>query len=143
MLREFREFALKGNLVDLAVAFVIGAAFTRLSTSFIESLIMPLVGLLTPGDLDFSDEYWVLKGNVTAGAPLADARAQGTVLAYGEFFSVTLNFVIVAFAMFLVVKAINRAKRLTEVPMPPPAPVEPPAEEKLLREIRDLLKDRP
>ncbi len=142
MLKEFREFALKGNLVDMAVAFVMGAAFTKLSTSFIDGLIMPLVGLLTPGNLDFTNEYFVLKGEVPGNASLEVAREAGTVLAYGDFFSVALNFLIVAFAMFLVVKAINKAKQLTEKPAEDPGPPEPSAEEKLLTEIRDLLREK-
>ncbi len=143
MSKEFKEFALKGNLIDLAVAFVMGAAFTKLSTAFIDDLIMPVIGLLTPGDLDFSDKYTVLKGTVAPGTPLVDARKEGAVLAYGDFLSVTLNFVIVAFAMFLLVKAIDKAKKFGEQPAAPPAPVEPPAQEKLLMEIRDLLKEKP
>jgi large conductance mechanosensitive channel len=142
MFKEFKEFALKGNLVDLAVAFVMGAAFTKFSTSFIEDLFMPLVGAITPGGLDFSNKFLALSEKVNTSLPLVEAKKQGAVFAYGNFISVGLNFFIVAFAMFLVVKAINKAKKMTEkeaAAAPPPAPT---AEEKLLTEIRDLLKSK-
>jgi large conductance mechanosensitive channel len=142
MLKEFKEFALKGNLVDLAIAFVMGAAFTKLSTAFIDDLFMPLIGSLTPGGLDFSNHFIPLSSKVLSPV-LAVAKQEGAVLAYGNFISVGLNFIIVAFAMFLVVKAINRAKRVnaqeTEV-VAAAAPAAPSGEEKLLEEIRDLLK---
>lgn len=133
MFKEFKEFALKGNLVDLAVAFVMGAAFTKLSTSFIEDLIMPFVGKLA-GGFDFSNLFIPLTSGNT-GANLVEAKKQGAVFAYGNFITISINFLIVAFVMFLVVKAINKAKR-TE----PAAPAAPPAQEVLLTEIRDLLK---
>jgi len=138
MLKEFKEFALKGNLIDMAVAFVMGAAFTKLSTAFIEDLVMPLVGVIS-GGADFSNNFIALSDKVTA-TTLAAAREQGAVWAYGNFITVALNFVIVAFVMFLVVKAINKAKNLAaknEAAAPPPGPT---AEEQLLIEIRDLLK---
>jgi len=140
MFKEFKEFALKGNLIDMAVAFVMGAAFTKLSTSFIEDLVMPLVGKIA-GGADFSNNFIALSDAVTASS-LVEAKKQGAVFAYGSFITVGLNFVIVAFVMFLVVKAINKAKTLAEKPAPPPAPPEPTTEEKLLAEIRDLLKQR-
>jgi large conductance mechanosensitive channel len=142
MLKEFKEFALKGNLVDMAVAFVMGAAFTKLSGSMIEDLVMPVVGKLT-GGVDFSNKYLALSDSVTA-ASLAEARAQGAVFAYGNFITTGINFVIVAFVMFLVVKSINKAKALAikEEAAAPAAPPEPSAEEKLLAEIRDLLRSR-
>ncbi len=140
MLKEFKEFALKGNLVDMAVAFVMGAAFTKLSTSFIEGLIMPMVGMLS-GGMDFTNKFVPLSDKVTATS-LVEAKKQGAVLAYGDFITVAINFVIVAFVMFLVVKAINKAKALTEKPAAPAGPPEPTAEEKLLTEIRDLLKQK-
>ena len=142
MLKEFKEFALKGNLVDMAVAFVMGAAFTKLSGSMIEDLVMPLVGKLT-GGVDFSNKFIGLSESVTA-ASLAEARAQGAVFAYGNFITTGINFVIVAFVMFLVVKSINKAKALAikEEAAAPAAPPEPSAEEKLLTEIRDLLRSR-
>jgi large conductance mechanosensitive channel len=141
MFKEFKEFALKGNLVDMAVAFVMGAAFSKLSTSFIDDLVMPLVGRVTGGG-DFSNRFIPLSDAVTA-TTLAEAKTQGAVFAYGNFVSVTLNFLIVAFVMFLVVKSINRLKNLAEKPVAPAGPPELPAQEKLLAEIRDLLKEKP
>jgi large conductance mechanosensitive channel len=139
MLKEFREFALKGNLVDMAVAFVMGAAFTKFSTAFIEDLFMPLLGAVTPGGMDFSNMFLALSDKVTAPS-LVEAKKQGAVFAYGNFLTVGLNFLIVAFAMFLVVKGINKAKSFAEKPKPEEAPPGPSTEEKLLTEIRDLLK---
>jgi large conductance mechanosensitive channel len=138
MFKEFKEFALKGNLIDMAVAFVMGAAFTKLSGAFIEDLVMPLVGVIA-GGADFSNNFIALSNKVTA-TTLAAAKEQGAVWAYGNFITVALNFVIVAFVMFLVVKAINKAKKLAareQAAAPPPAPG---PEEQLLTEIRDLLK---
>jgi large conductance mechanosensitive channel len=140
MFKEFKEFALKGNLIDMAVAFVMGAAFTKLSTSFIEDLVMPLVGRIS-GGVDFSNKFIALSQSVTA-VSLEDAKKQGAVFSYGNFITITINFVIVAFVMFLVVKAINEAKKRAEKPAAPTGPPEPTAEEKLLGEIRDLLKQK-
>lgn len=140
MLKEFKEFALKGNLIDMAVAFVMGAAFSKLSGSFIEDLVMPLVGKVV-GGADFSNLFIALSDSVTASS-LIEAKKQGAVLAYGNFITVALNFVIVAFVMFLVIKSINKAKALTEKPAAPAPPLEPSAEEKLLTEIRDLLTQK-
>lgn len=140
MLKEFREFALKGNLIDMAVAFVMGAAFTKLSTSFIEGLVMPFIGLIS-GGMDFTNKFIALSDKVTA-TNLVEAKKQGAVLSYGDFITVAINFMIVAFVMFLVVKAINKAKALAikeEAAAPPPPPS---AEEQLLTEIRDLLKQK-
>ncbi|MEO7100410.1 MAG: large conductance mechanosensitive channel protein MscL [Luteolibacter sp.] len=142
MFKEFKEFALKGNLIDMAVAFVMGAAFVKLSTAFIEDLIMPLVGKIS-GGIDFTNKFVRLSDAVTA-TNLADAKKQGAVIAYGDFITIGINFVIIAFVMFLIVKAINKAKAIAvrEKAAAPAAPVEPTAEEKLLMEIRDLLKHR-
>jgi large conductance mechanosensitive channel len=140
MFKEFKEFALKGNLIDMSVAFVMGAAFTKLSTSFIEGLVMPFVGLIS-GGMDFTNKFLALSDRVTATS-LAEARKQGAVVSYGDFITVAINFLIVAFVMFMVVKAINKAKALAikeEAAAPPP---EPSAQEKLLTEIRDLLKQK-
>jgi large conductance mechanosensitive channel len=139
MFKEFKEFALKGNLIDMAVAFVMGAAFTKLSTAFIEDLIMPLIGRVS-GGIDYSNKFIALSSNVTATS-LIDAKKQGAVLAYGNFITIGINFIIVAFVMFLVVKGINNAKRLT-AKMAEEKTTEPSTEEKLLMEIRDLLKNR-
>lgn len=139
MFKEFKEFALKGNLIDMAVAFVMGAAFTKLSGSFIEDLIMPVVGKLT-GGMDFSNKFIALADTVNT-TNLLDAKKQGAVFAYGNFITVGLNFVIVTFVMFLVVKAINRARQRAAKP---PEPEVPPAsvEATLLAEIRDLLQQK-
>jgi large conductance mechanosensitive channel len=134
MLKEFREFALKGNLVDLAIAFIIGAAFSGLVQSLVNDIIMPIVGVIT-GGIDFSELYVQLAG---ASQPtLAQARAAGATLAYGNFITLVINFLIVAWVLFLLVKAINRVRRTT--PEAPPSPAPPPREEILLEEIRDLL----
>lgn len=134
MLKEFREFALKGNVVDLAVGVIIGAAFGRIVESMVGDLFMPILGSL--GGFDFTNYFLPLSKAVTA-TNLADAQKQGAVLAYGRFITVAVNFMIVAAVMFMVVKGMNRMKR-TEAT----APVEtkPTAEVVLLAEIRDLLR---
>src|SRR6201995_5055440 len=136
MLKEFREFAMKGNVVDLAVGLIIGAAFGGIVTSLVGDIIMPIVGAIT-GGLDFTNYFTGLSKAVTA-ANLADAKKQGAVLAWGNFLTLTLNFVIIAFALFLVIRFINSMKRKEEtVPVSPPKPTR---REELLTEIRDLLK---
>lgn len=136
MLSEFREFALKGNVVDLAVGVVIGAAFGTIVSSLVDDMIMPLVGAVT-GGLDFSNYFVPLSDAVTA-TTLDAAREQGAVFAYGKFLTAVLKFVIVAWVLFMVIKAMNTMKRKEEAA---PAPVaEVPADVKLLTEIRDLLK---
>lgn len=140
MLKDFKEFALKGNLIDMAVAFVMGAAFVKLSTAFLDDLIMPVVGKLS-GGMDFTNKFIALSDKVTA-TNLADAKKQGAVFAYGDFVTIAINFVIIAFVMFLVVKAISKAKKLMEKEAAAAAPAEPSNEEKLLAEIRDLLKQK-
>ena len=110
MWKEFKEFAMKGNVVDLAVAVIIGAAFGRIVTSLVEDIIMPIVGKLT-GGLDFSNLYLPLSDKVTAGLGLADARKLGAVLAWGNFVTIVINFLIIAFCIFLVVKALNSMKK--------------------------------
>lgn len=135
MLKEFREFAMKGNVVDLAVGVIIGAAFGGIVASLVGDVIMPLIGAIT-GGLDFSNYFTPLSNAVTANN-LADAKKQGAVLAWGNFLTLTLNFVIVAFVLFMVVRAMNRLKRRDEAA---PSPAKPSREEELLTEIRDLLK---
>ena len=110
MFKEFKEFAMKGNAVDLAVAVIIGAAFGRIVTSLVEDIIMPVIGKLT-GGLDFSNLYLPLSDKVTAGLGLADARKLGAVLAWGNFVTIVINFLIIAFCIFLVVKALNSMKK--------------------------------
>lgn len=139
MMKEFREFAVKGNVIDLAVGVIIGAAFGRIVDSMVKDVIMPVVNALVGGAVDFTNMYWVLSGTVPPGAPLDVAQKSGVVLAWGNFVTILLNFVILAFVIFWMVKAINRVKRQEEAPTPPAAPAEDVA---LLREIRDELKRR-
>jgi large conductance mechanosensitive channel len=134
MLNEFREFAMKGNVVDLAVGVIIGAAFGAIVTSLVGDIVMPLIGAIT-GGLDFSNYFTPLSKAVTA-SNLADAKKQGAVLAWGNFLTLTLNFIIVAFVIFLAIRSLNRLKRRDEA-APPPKPTR---QEELLTEIRDLLK---
>jgi large conductance mechanosensitive channel len=135
---EFREFALKGNVVDLAVGVIIGAAFGTIVSSLVDDLIMPVIGAAT-GGLDFSNYFFPLSSAVTA-TTLDAAREQGAVFAYGKFITAVLKFFIVAWVIFMIVQTINRMKRKEEAK---PAPVaETPADTKLLTEIRDLLKAR-
>jgi large conductance mechanosensitive channel len=137
VLKEFREFALKGNMVDLAIGVIIGAAFGGLVQSIVNDLLMPIIGLVT-GGIDFSQMYIQLSG--APAATLEEARKNGATIAYGNFITLAINFLIVAWVLFMVVKAMNRLKR-----QPPPAPAAPPAptrEEQLLGEIRDLLARR-
>ena len=136
MLKEFREFAMKGNVVDLAVGFIIGAAFSAIVNSLVGDIIMPIIGAVT-GGLDFSNYFVPLAKSVTATS-LADAKKQGAVLAYGNFITLTLNFLIIAFVLFFVVRLMNQLKRLQAAE--PAAPPKPSAEVELLTEIRDLLK---
>lgn len=137
MLGEFREFALKGNVVDLAIGVIIGAAFGKIVDSMVSDMIMPLIGAM--GSVDFSNYFVGLNDTVTATI-LDEAKKQGAVLAWGKFVTVLINFVIIAFVLFLVVKGMNRMKRQPEAA--PAVPAEPPADVKLLGEIRDLLAKR-
>ena len=132
---EFREFAMKGNVVDLAVGVIIGGAFGKIVESVVGDLIMPVVSLFT-GGLDFSNYYIPLAGQTAT--TLAEAKKAGAVLAYGNFVTVALNFVILAFIIFMMVKQINRLKK--ETPAAPAAPPAPPEDVVLLREIRDALR---
>lgn len=136
MLNEFREFAMKGNVVDLAVGVIIGAAFGAIVASLVGDIIMPIIGAAT-GGLDFSNYFVPLSKAVTA-TNLADAKKQGAVLAYGSFLTLTINFILVAFVLFLVIRAMNTLKRKEETK--PAEPPKPSAEVVLLTEIRDLLK---
>ena len=139
MLKEFKEFAMRGNVIDLAVGVVIGAAFGKIVDSLVKDIIMPPIGLLI-GKVDFGNLFFVLaEGKIPAPyATLADAQKAGAVtLNPGIFFNHLISFMIVAFAIFLVVKAINRLKREET-----PAPAATPEDVELLREIRDLLKKK-
>ena len=138
MLKEFKEFAIKGNVIDMAVGVVIGGAFGKIVNSLVADVIMPPIGLLL-GKVDFTNLFLNLSG--TPVASLADAKAKGlATLNYGVFINTAFEFLIIAFAIFMVVKQINRLKR--EAPAAPAAPPEPSNEEKLLAEIRDLLKKK-
>jgi large conductance mechanosensitive channel len=136
MLKEFREFAMKGNVVDLAVGVIIGAAFGAIVSSMVADIIMPIIGATT-GGLDFSNYFTPLSKTVNA-SNLADAKKQGAVLAWGNFLTLTLNFLIVAFVLLIVIKGMNRLKRKDEAASA--AAPKPTREEELLTEIRDLLK---
>jgi large conductance mechanosensitive channel len=136
--QEFREFAVKGNVVDLAIGVVIGAAFGKIVESLVGDIIMPVIGAIA-GGLDFSNYFVGLAPNVTAMS-LEEAKKQGAVFAYGNFLTIALNFLIVAWALFFVVKGINRLRRQqAKEPAAPPAPTR---QEQLLMEIRDTLKQR-
>lgn len=140
MWREFRDFAMRGNVIDLAVGIIIGAAFTTIVNSLVSDLIMPPLGLLI-GGVDFSNFFVTLKGG--SFPTLEAAKTAGAVtMNYGLFINAVIRFVIVAFAIFILVKQINRltADKPASEPAPPP---EPPRQEVLLTEIRDLLKARP
>ena len=136
MLEEFKKFAMRGNVVDLAVGVIIGAAFGAIVSSLVGDIIMPIIGAIA-GGLDFSNYFTPLSKAVTAGN-LVDAKKQGAVLAWGSFLTLTLNFFIIAFVLFIVIRAINKFKRHEEAA--PAAPPKPTREEELLTEIRDLLK---
>ena len=138
MLHEFKEFALRGNVVDLAVGIVIGAAFGAIVASLVADIIMPIIGAAT-GGLDFSNYYLPLASEVQTGLSYEAAKEQGAVLGYGQFLTAAVNFIIVAFALFLVIRAINRLKRKEDAKVDVPKAPEIPADVKLLSEIRDLL----
>ena len=134
---ELKEFALKGNVMDLAVGVIIGGAFGKIVDSIVGDLIMPIVGKIF-GGLDFNNYYIALAGQA-AGLPLVEAKKAGAVFAYGSFITIALNFIILAFIIFMMVKQMNRMKR--EAPAAPPAPpAATPEDVILLREIRDSLK---
>jgi len=135
MLEEFKKFAMRGNVVDLAIGVVIGVAFGAIVASLVNDIIMPIIGAVT-GGLDFSNYYTALSAKVQPGLSYADAKKQGAVLGWGQFLTIALNFLIVAWVLFMVVKGINRLKKEE----PAPAAPGPTPEVKLLTEIRDALK---
>lgn len=139
LLKEFKEFAVKGNLVDIAVGFVMGATFTKIVTSFVDGMVMPMVGMLS-GGVDFSHKVFILK---EATAEIKDAAGQVVTAAspavevkYGAFITSLIDFIIIAFVVFMIIKAINRLKSAA----PPPEPAGPSSTDHLLMEIRDALK---
>ncbi len=140
MIREFRDFIAKGNVMDLAVGIIIGAAFTAIVNSLVADIVNPILGLII-GGVDFSNLYWVMSGNVPEGAGLQTAKDSGAaVFAYGAFLTAVIEFLIVAFVVFLLVKAVNRIKD-SAVRKGEPVPSAPkgPTQEELLAQIRDLL----
>lgn len=136
VLKEFRDFAMRGNVVDLAIGVIIGAAFGAIVNSLVADIIMPLIGAAT-GGLDFSNYFLPLSSKVTATS-LAEAKKQGAVFAWGNFLTLVINFLIIAWVLFLAIKGINRL----QAPEAPTAPAGPSAEVQLLTEIRDALKAR-
>ncbi|MGH7131374.1 MAG: large conductance mechanosensitive channel protein MscL [Phycisphaerales bacterium] len=152
MVAEFREFALKGNMLDLAVGVIIGAAFGGIIASLIGDVIMPVVGMA--GNVNFKDAYVPLSDSAKAAVnaystanpgkalPLAEAQKAGSVLAYGNFITICINFLILALCIFIVVKAFNTARKKFEAEKPAPAPAGPTKDQQLLMEIRDLLAKR-
>ena len=142
VLKEFKAFAIKGNVVDLAVAVIIGGAFGKIVTSIVDDLVMPIVGWIV-GNVDFSNMYYVFPGsNATYGTSLAEAKKAGAVLAYGNFITIVINFLLVAISIFIVVQLINKAKKKFEKEEAAAAKAAGPTQEELLAEIRDLLKKK-
>ncbi|WP_211214323.1 large conductance mechanosensitive channel protein MscL [Pontibacter roseus] len=138
MLKEFKEFAMRGNVMDLAIGIIIGAAFSGLVNSVVNDLIMPLVGKAI-GDVDFSNLYVPLSADIPDGLALEEARKLGAVFAWGNFITILINFLILAFIIFMIVKGMNRLMRKkAAAPAVPPAPTK---EEVLLTEIRDALRN--
>lgn len=131
MMKEFREFAMRGNVVDMAVGIVIGGAFGKIVSSFVKDVLMPPIGVMI-GGVDFAQLSLTIQA--------ATEEAEAVMINYGQFIQSVIDFVIIAFAIFMVIKGMNRLKREEEKPAEPPKPPEPSSEEKLLTEIRDLLK---
>lgn len=137
MLEEFKKFALKGNVVDLAIGVIIGAAFSKIVDSLVSDIIMPFIGAI--GSVDFSN-YFIGLNKAVNSPILSEAKKQGAVLAYGNFVTAGINFLIIAFVLFLVVKGINKLQK--KEPPKPEAPAAKPEDVVLLGEIRDLLKQK-
>jgi large conductance mechanosensitive channel len=139
MLEEFKKFAMRGNVVDLAVGVIIGAAFGAIVSSLVADIIMPIIGAAT-GGLDFSNYFYQITG-AKGAATLADAKKNGAVLAWGNFVTITINFLIIAWVLFMVVRALNRL--MVKEAEKPAKPAEAPRQEVLLQEIRDILARKP
>ncbi len=137
MLKEFRDFAVKGNVIDLAVGIIIGVAFGKIVDSLVNDLVMPAINAMLGGAVDFTNQYFVLSGSVAAGTSLAAARTTAVVMAWGNFFTILLNFVILAFVIFWMIKAVNRFRARLDSTASPAA-----EDVVLLREIRDELRRR-
>lgn len=145
VIKEFRDFAMKGNVVDMAVGVIIGAAFGKIVGTLVDKVMMPPIGYIA-GGIDFSDKKIELAAGIAevkdAAGKILTAAKPAVVIGYGEFINVVINFVIVAFCLFMVIKAMNAAKRKDAV-APPAVPPPPTTQEKLLMEIRDALRARP
>jgi len=141
LIKEFKAFAMRGNVIDLAVGVIIGGAFGKIVDSVVNDLVMPLISALI-GKPDFSSLYVVLRGDIVPGTPLAEARkvVGSSVFAYGNFVTITINFLLLALVIFLLIKGINTLKKRQDAATP--ATPEPSSETKLLTEIRDLLKSK-
>jgi large conductance mechanosensitive channel len=139
MLQEFKKFAMRGNVVDLAIGVIIGAAFSKIIDSLVGDIIMPIVGRIA-GGLDFTNYFIGLTPAASQAATYDAAKKAGATLGYGTFLTVTVNFLIIAWVLFMVIKGMNRVIKQEESAPPPPAP--PTKEQELLTEIRDLLKAR-
>ncbi len=137
MLKEFRDFAVKGNVIDLAVGIIIGAAFGKIVDSLVNDVVMPAINAMVGGKVDFTNQYVVLSGSVPPGTPLAAARTSAVVMAWGNFLTILLNFIILAFVIFWMIKGINRVRSRLDAAAPPAA-----EDVVLLREIRDELRRR-
>lgn len=136
MLKEFKNFAMKGNVVDLAVAVIIGAAFSKIVDSLVNDIIMPVIGAIT-GGLDFSNYYLPLSSAIQGHPAYAEAKKAGAVFGYGSFITAVINFLIIAFVLFLAIRQIDKLKK--PEPAAEPAPPPPPRSEVLLEQIRDAL----
>ncbi|WP_045388686.1 large conductance mechanosensitive channel protein MscL [Falsirhodobacter sp. alg1] len=144
MFKEFKTFIARGNVIDLAVGIIIGAAFTAIVNSIVKDLINPIIGLIV-GGIDFTNLYWVMSGDVAANASLDQARDSGAaIFAYGSFIMACINFLIIAFVVFMIVKGVNKVKdaAITKDEVVPNAPAGP-TQEELLVQIRDLLAQKP
>ena len=139
MLQEFKKFAMRGNVVDLAIGVIIGAAFSKIIDSLVGDIIMPIIGRIA-GGLDFTNYFIGLTPAASQAATYDAAKKAGATLGYGTFLTVTVNFLIIAWVLFMVIKGMNRVTKQEESAPPPPAP--PTREQELLTEIRDLLKAR-
>ncbi len=142
-IKEFKEFAMKGNVMDMAVGVIIGGAFGKIITSLVNDVLMPAISTVT-GGIDFTNLYIALSDKVDSSLPLAQAKEMGAVLAYGSFIQNVVDFLIVAFCIFLMLKGINKLSNLKKKEEEAAAPEAPkgPTQEELLAEIRDLLKNK-
>lgn len=140
VLKEFREFAVRGNVIDLAVGVIVGAAFGRIVDSLVKDVVMPVINAVFGGLVNFENKYLVLSGTVPQGASLAEAQKVGVVFAWGSFVTVLINFIILAFVIFWMIQGVNRLRRRFEHQPEEKSAAPPPEDVLLLREIRDALK---